>query len=82
MLDFLVHSFDLPISLKPCDQQEDLVLEVITEIFKFVAVELCSIFGHDGVEDSVPTNDVHVNKLLDFEGMMDASTSASTHLVK
>ena len=61
MLDFLIHNFDLPIGLRSCDRREDLFgLEVITELFEFVAVR------HDGVGDFVSVNDVLVNKLLDL----------------
>ena len=66
MLDRLVHSFDLAIGLRPYDRREDLDLEVVVELLEFVAVELCSIVGHDGVGDSVPANDVLVDKLLDL----------------
>ena len=54
MLDHLVHSFDLPIGLRSCDRREDLLnMEVIAELLEFVAVELCSIIGYDGVGDSI-----------------------------
>ena len=67
MLDHLVHSFDLSIGLRVCDQQEDLLdLEVIAELLEFVAVELCTIIRYDGVGDSIPANDILVDKFLDL----------------
>ena len=69
MLNRLVHSFDLPIGLRPRDRREDFIdLEVIAELLEFVAVELCSTAEYVGVGDSVPTNDILVNKLLDLRG--------------
>ena len=44
MLDYLVHSFDLPIGLRPHDRREDFLdLEVIAELLAFIAIELCVI---------------------------------------
>ena len=67
MVDHLVHSFDLPIGLSSCDQQEDLLdLEVLTEFLEFFAVKLCTIIRYDGVGDSIPIDDVLVDELLDL----------------
>ena len=69
MLDRLVHSFNLAISLRSCDRREYLLdLEVIAELFEFIAVELCSIVGYNGVGDSIPTDDVLVDELFDLCG--------------
>ena len=43
-------------------------MEVVTELFEFVAVELCTIIGYDGVGDSILIGDVLVYKLLDISG--------------
>ena len=67
MLDHLIHSFDLPIDLMERDRREDLLdMEVILELLEFVTVELCSVIRYDGVGDSLPLNDVLVDKLLDL----------------
>ena len=67
MLDHLVHSFDLPIGLRSCDQREDLLdLKVVAEFIEFIAVELCTIIEYDRVGDSIPTNDVMIDELLDL----------------
>ena len=51
----------------PRDRQKDLLdLEVIAELFEFFTVKLCPIFEYDGVRDSVPVDDVLVNKRLDL----------------
>ena len=83
MLDRLVHSFDLPIGLRPCNRKENLLdLEVVIELLEFVAVELCTIIRYHGVEDSIPIDNVLVDELLDLCGHNGQSASASTHLVK
>ena len=43
-------------------------LEVVTELFEFVAVKLCTIIGYNGVGDSILANDVLVEELLDLCG--------------
>ena len=41
---------------------------VIVELLEFVAVELCSIMGYDGVGDSILADDILVDELLDLYG--------------
>ena len=40
----------------------------MTELLEFIAVELCTIVGYDGVGDSILADDVLVNELLDLCG--------------
>ena len=41
-------------------------MKVVAELLEFIIVELCSIIGYDGVEDSISTYDVLINELLDL----------------
>ena len=67
MLDRLVHTFNLSIGLRLCDQREDLLdLEGVVKLPKFIAIKLGSIFRYDGVGDSVVAYDVLVDELLDL----------------
>ena len=69
MLDRLVHSFDLPIGLRSCNRQEDLLdMEVVVELLEFVADELCSIIGYDDMGDFIPTDNVLIEEILDLCG--------------
>ena len=69
MLDCVVHSFALPIGSRSHDQREDLLdLEVVAELLKFVAVDLCFVIGYECVGDSIPADYVLVDELLDLYG--------------
>ena len=69
MLDHLVHSLDLLIGLRLCDRWEDFLnLEVVTELFEFVTIKLCTIIGYNGVGDSVSVEDIYIDELLDLCG--------------
>ena len=43
-------------------------LEVVTELFEFIAVKLCTIIRYDGAGDFILTEDVLVDELLDLYG--------------
>ena len=65
MLDRLVHRFDFPIGLWSCDQRENLLnLEIVAKLLELIAVELCSVIGYDGVGNTIPTDDILVDELL------------------
>ena len=43
-------------------------MEIVTKLFKLVAVELCTIIRYDSVGDSIPADDIFVDELFDLRG--------------
>ena len=43
-------------------------MEVIIELLKFIAIELCTTIKYDGVEDSILRDGVFVDELFDLRG--------------
>ena len=83
MLDRLIHSLNLPIGLRSCDQREGFLdLEVIIELLEFIIVDLCTIIRYDGVGDSIPTDDILIDELFDLRGRDRRKCFYLTHLVK
>ena len=67
MFDDLIDNFDLPIGLRSCDKGEAFLdMEVVIELLEFIAVKLCIVIRCDGVGDSMLTDDVLIDKLLDL----------------
>ena len=83
MINYLVDGFNLFVSLRACHRRERLFdLEVVVKLLEFVAIELFVVIQYEGGQYPITTDDVFIYEPLIFVGMMDASASASTYLVK
>ena len=83
LFNILISSFDSPIHLQPVRRRVLMQnLELFTEFGDHYIVEICTIFCDDSFRDTIPTNQVMLDKLRHNVLGSSSNRADSTHFVK